>query len=348
MSIRFDILGKPGEDNALWLHLDTGQSTHQLLFDCGEACLMDKRISDIRAIEHLCFSHFHMDHVAGFDSFIRHTFNQGVNLGNEANTAVRVWGPRGTHDVVQHRLQGFTWNLVEAETGQWEITEIDSEGLHKIRLQTRDGFSTRSPRSSSPAASVIVKNKSYHIEAIRLPHGNIESIGYKVQEVSKRNVNLDKLDALKLQTGPWLGIVTGSNVPDDESIEIDGAHHRLGDLRETLVTETQGDSLAYLTDFNLDDSAQREAVIDWLAGTHTLICEAQYLEKDADLATQHGHMTTKKVGALARDAQVDRLVLQHISRRYNEVEWAEMLQEAQAEFPDTCFPYPDWICQSDS
>ncbi len=68
MSLPVDILGGPGDDNAALVRVNTGQATHRLLFDCGEACLSQLEFSELLQINHLCFSHLHMDHIAGFDS----------------------------------------------------------------------------------------------------------------------------------------------------------------------------------------------------------------------------------------------------------------------------------------
>jgi ribonuclease Z len=44
MSIRFDILGAAGRDNALIVTLDSGQIVDRLLFDCGAGlCLRNIR-----------------------------------------------------------------------------------------------------------------------------------------------------------------------------------------------------------------------------------------------------------------------------------------------------------------
>ncbi|MEK6237422.1 MAG: hypothetical protein N2C14_22145 [Planctomycetales bacterium] len=76
MSVAFEILGKPGRDNAALFRVNTGQSLSRLLFDCGEGCLSSLSVGEIQAIDDLFFSHFHMDHVCGFDSFSRHNFGR--------------------------------------------------------------------------------------------------------------------------------------------------------------------------------------------------------------------------------------------------------------------------------
>ena len=71
MTIHYRILGEPGRDNALLVTVDSGQSQHRLLFDCGEECLSDVAVSHTQDVEGLFFSHFHIDHIAGFDRFLR-------------------------------------------------------------------------------------------------------------------------------------------------------------------------------------------------------------------------------------------------------------------------------------
>jgi ribonuclease Z len=71
MSISYQVLGEPGSDNAVMATVNTGQSQHRLLLDCGEGCLREVPRADIQSIEAVFFSHFHVDHVAGFDGFFR-------------------------------------------------------------------------------------------------------------------------------------------------------------------------------------------------------------------------------------------------------------------------------------
>jgi ribonuclease BN (tRNA processing enzyme) len=104
VAIHHQVLGQPGRDNALFVEINTGQSIHNFVFDCGEACLRDLSVAQIQAIDGLFFSHFHIDHVAGFDSFLRSNYDRGVG-------PVRVWGPAGATEIIHHRLQGITWNL---------------------------------------------------------------------------------------------------------------------------------------------------------------------------------------------------------------------------------------------
>jgi ribonuclease Z len=78
MSLDYRVLGAPGRDNALHVRIDSGQRIERLLFDCGEGCLPELAHADVLAMDHLFFSHLHMDHVAGFDHFFRRTFDRTI------------------------------------------------------------------------------------------------------------------------------------------------------------------------------------------------------------------------------------------------------------------------------
>ena len=67
-------------------------------------------------------------------------------------------------------------------------------------------------------------------------------------------------------------------------------------------------------------------------GADMLAIEATYLRREADMARHFAHLTAAQAAQLARDADVRRLVLTHISRRYRD---AEILEEARAIFPET-------------
>src|SRR5215475_13860300 len=133
MSLTFRVLGTAGNDNALLVHVDSGQAVERLLFDCGEGCLSELALADIQAIDHLFFSHLHMDHVGGFDTFFRCTFGRDTKPN-------QVWGPPETARILQHRFQGFLWNLHEQMSGTWRVTDVSPEETRTVRFELQEAF----------------------------------------------------------------------------------------------------------------------------------------------------------------------------------------------------------------
>src|SRR5262249_27743817 len=105
MGLAFRVLGQPGRDNALLVTVDTGKTVSRLLFDCGDGCLNELTFGEVQGIDYLFFSHLHMDHVGGFDTFFRCTYDRTTKPN-------RIWGPPRTGAIMQHRFQGYMWNLV--------------------------------------------------------------------------------------------------------------------------------------------------------------------------------------------------------------------------------------------
>jgi len=333
MSIVFQVLGEPGRDNALWVRIDTGQSRIRLLFDCGEGCASTLPVSEILAFDHLFFSHLHMDHVGGFDSFFRCTYRR-ESRPNE------IWGPPGTARILQHRFQGFLWNLQAGLRGTWYVNDIHPDHVERTRYETSEAFSKAHGVGSTPRSGNILDEPGYTVEAHFLDHGT-PSLAYTLREKPRLNIDREKLEGMGLQPGPWLNRLKEVASPGPGTLEIDGRTFPVSKLREDLLVETPGSSLAYLTDFLLDPPASRylEGV---LRGFSTVICEAQYSHADLDLASKNFHLTSRQAAELAARAEVERLVLFHLSERYEPAAWLDMLEEARALFPGAEYP-EHWI-----
>ncbi len=337
MPIDARILGGPAEDNAALVRVDTGSHVSLLLFDCGEGVLSEERPGDIQSIEALFFSHYHMDHVAGFDSFFRHNYNRD-------DTAVHVLGPAGTMDLMAHRFQGFTWNLHHDQPGVWNVTELDfSQGRADQRVfLAREAFASPSPVSRSELdrqsyrgqkITVVYETEHLRVDAVALPHGNISSMGYRVTTPATVSVNRHVVDSLGIPPGPWLQDLKSDST--ENVIQTPNGERDRSELRSAILTENEGESLVYLTDFGIEpDDSEWDRIVQWLAEPDHLICECQYRHAESGNAKQHGHMTAENVGKLAAQSKARRLTLHHVSRRYDAEEQAELLAEAQASFPN--------------
>jgi len=324
--IEHAVLGRPGGDNALWVRVNTGQQIHRLLFDCGNGCIGPLGSAELQAVDHLFFSHFHMDHVAGFDGFFRINFNRDTK-------PVHVWGPAQTIDLMQHRFRSFWWNLHEEQTGSWVVHEIHGDRVNATRMEVAEAFALRHPAEGGPC-DPLIDGPDYRVTVRLLDHRG-PSAAYRVDEECRLNVNPERLAKSGLRPGPWVQSL--KNLELTGSLEIQGQSMDLEQLRADLLERSPGASIAYLTDFRLDEE-WTERLAPWLAGCDVLICEAQYAQSDAPLAAQNFHSTTTQVAELARRAGVGRLELFHLSRRYPEFIWREMMREARAIFPGTQFP----------
>ncbi|WP_035615905.1 MBL fold metallo-hydrolase [Haloferula sp. BvORR071] len=327
MAIRFRVLGAAGRDNALHVEIDSGHAVRRLLFDCGEGCLADLSPADVMAIDHVFFSHFHMDHIAGFDGFFR------MNFARDGDNN-RIWGPPGTGKILHHRFRSYLWNLHENLGSTWRVSDIGETEIKTWRYELPEAFETA---HEEPAifrdGLLILDEEDFTVEAMELDHLTA-SMAYKVTEKTRWNIDSQRLAALGLRPGPWLKSFKDHNaMPDDAMVE----GRRAGDLRAELLVPTPGDSVAYLTDFLLDETALAK-LRPWISGCRHVVCESQYRAADLELAQKNYHMTAAQVATLASEAGVEDLVLFHVSSRYLREERAELLAEARGIFPAARFP----------
>ncbi|QDU98166.1 MBL fold metallo-hydrolase [Lignipirellula cremea] len=328
MAIRFEVLGPPGGDNALYAAVDTGKAMHRLLFDCGEGCLDRLPTADVQSLDAVFFSHYHFDHIGGFDSLLRRSFYR-------TDTPLHIVGPQDTLRVMQHRLQGVTWNLVDGHPGRILVSEFTGGRLRTFAFKTGEQFATSHEIDDQPSTGLVWDRADICVQAFPLQHG-VESMAYRVQEKPRSNINTEQAAALGLRPGPWMQQLKG-DLPDDTPVATGTGERNLGELRAQLLTERTGESLAYLTDFRLDDATEA-ALLAMLAGCQTIVCENNYAAADAALAEANYHMTTTEVARIAVALQPERLVLFHLSDRYPRSHWREQLAAVAAEFPAVEFP----------
>jgi len=331
MTIAFEVLGAPGRDNALLVRIDSGQSIARLLFDCGDGCLNAVPYSEIQTIDHVLFSHLHMDHVGGFDFFFRCVFNRESKPN-------QIWGPPETSRILHHRFQGFLWNLHAEMTGTWRVTDIEATVTSTSRFELSEAFATIHEDGQTSRQPCIIDDAGYVVEAYTMDH-RTPTIAFVVREKARSNIDMKRLAEMGLRAGPWMKHVKDRSDPM-ESVSINGVSYSVPSLRDSLIVQTEGDSIAYLTDFLLDEDAiAKLAVI--LKGCKTVVCEGQYRHSDLELARKNFHMTTVLSADLASRAAVGKLVLFHLSDRYEPKDWIEMLSEARERFPATSYP-PAW------
>ncbi|MEM0969679.1 MAG: MBL fold metallo-hydrolase [Verrucomicrobiota bacterium] len=329
MALTFQVLGRPGRDNALWVRIDTGQGFHRFLFDCGEGCARGVERSELMELDHLCFSHFHLDHVAGFDGLFRRIYNR-------PNPPIHVWGPKRTVDLMECRFQSFWWNLHQGQGGEWEVRDLLEKGMgNGGRFETTRAFA-RDDLSGVERAEggVIWDEPAFCLASVILEHHG-PCVGYVLREKARQHIRAERLADLGLRAGPWLRELKEGN---DVSVEAgDGRIFSQEELRDELIVKEEGDSIAYLTDF-LPDEAAFSKLVPFLQGVRTLVCESQYRHADWELAKKHCHGTARRTGELAAQAGVKRLILMHLSDRYSDRDWKGMLKEARRFFPETRFP----------
>lgn len=167
---------------------------------------------------------------------------------------------------------------------------------------------------------VIIKEDEFNISAIPVQHRGPDNYGYLFQEKGRYPFLPEKAAELEIPSGPWRrDLVNGKAVtlPDGRIIQPE----------QVLGEYKTGARLVVL-----GDVAETDSLVTYCDQADVLVTEATYLESEAEMAQQFGHMTARQSAELAVKANVKQLILTHLSRRYRE---RDVLAEAQAVFPNT-------------
>ncbi|MFE9394781.1 ribonuclease Z [Streptomyces flavidovirens] len=170
----------------------------------------------------------------------------------------------------------------------------------RLRYATAYRETVRLTEAPVAADGPLATGPSYSLDAVRLSHP-VESYGYRLTEPDGRRM----LPALLAEHG-----IKG---PDVGRIQRDG---QLGGVTLDQVSEERrGQRFAFVMDTRLCDGVYALA-----EGCDMLVIESTFLDEEALLAAEHGHLTAGQAARAAHEAGVRHLVLTHFSQRYNDPE----------------------------
>ncbi|QPA29952.1 ribonuclease Z [Thermaerobacillus caldiproteolyticus] len=169
---------------------------------------------------------------------------------------------------------------------------------------------------------VIFEDERFMVIAKRLDHG-MPSYGFRVVEKDLPGTLLvDKLQQLGIRPGPiYQQIKLGKTVELDDGTVIDGRDFVGPPQKGRIVTI-------------LGDTRYCEASIGLAQEADVLIHEATFGARDGELAYDYYHSTTVQAAEVAKRAGAKKLILTHISSRYQGAMCDELLNEAKAIFPN--------------
>jgi ribonuclease Z len=302
-----------------------------LLFDLGDLHPLAPR--KVLRLSDIFVSHRHIDHFIGFDQILR------VLLGRDRE--VRLYGPEGIIEAVDHRLRSYSWNLAERYQTDlsFEVTEVRSPSEARSALfRLRNGFAREDSGKRSLRDGVLLDQATFRVRTAVLDHG-IPCLAFAVEEKAHVNVWKTRLRELDLPVGPWLrelkqAVVRGD--PEDAPFRVcwrraggvTERHFRLGELKRRVLKVVAGQKITYVVDVVFSDQNARR-ITRLARGSDILFIEAAFAAEDSGRAAERRHLTTAQAGHLARLAGARRVEPFHFSPRYAEQE-ARLVREVEA------------------
>lgn len=172
-------------------------------------------------------------------------------------------------------------------------------------------------------AGEVVDDGLRKVTAFRLEHP-LECYGFRVEEHDKPGaLNASALKAAGVKAGPWFqDLKAGKTIVLEDGRAINGA--------DFLSPATRGKSVAIF-----GDTGPCASAIELAKGVDVMVHETTLDASMEEKANSRGHSSTRQAAQLARDAGVGRLIMTHVSSRYDAKGCQRLLEECRAIFPDT-------------
>ena len=165
----------------------------------------------------------------------------------------------------------------------------------------------------------IIETEDYVVECAKVEH-NIPSYAYSIREKKKPLFLREKAEELGIPPGPLYG-----KLHNGEEVEFEG---RIIKPEQVLGEAKKGKKISYS-----GDTRPCEAMIRLARDSDILIHESTYEAEDYQRAVDNAHSTSVEAAEIAREANVNELVLTHISTRYTSDK--NIKSEAQKVFKNT-------------
>lgn len=165
----------------------------------------------------------------------------------------------------------------------------------------------------------IVETAEYVVECIKTHH-NVPNLSYSIHEKKKPRFLREKAIELGVKPGPNFG-----KLHKGIEVEIDG---KIIKPDEVLGSPRTGSKIVYS-----GDTTACEEMIELSKNADILIHESTYKDEDNDKAINNAHSTSPQVAEIAKQANVSKLILTHISTRYTNID--DLKEKALGIFENT-------------
>ena len=168
----------------------------------------------------------------------------------------------------------------------------------------------------------VYETKVYEVLSIPVLH-TVPSVAFAFKEKDVWRIDENKLKELRLKRGKWL-----KELKEKREAVYNGKKIRI----EDVATLQKGLKVVYS-----GDTKPCENLIELAKDADLLIHDATFLEEDEDM--QKYHSSVKDAAKIAKKANVKKLILTHISRRYQKEDVERLLSEAREVFDNVEVAY---------
>ena len=166
----------------------------------------------------------------------------------------------------------------------------------------------------------VVKRNGYSVRAVGVQH-RINALGFALEEETRAGrFNLEQARALGVREGPDFGrLQRGESV-----VALDGKPVQPSDV---MGPSRPGRKLVLS-----GDTRPCEAMVEAARNADILVHESTFSDDDQARALETRHSTAREAGRVAHQAGARRLILTHLSSRYD-TDFGRLLAQAREEYP---------------
>ena len=192
------------------------------------------------------------------------------------------------------------------------------KGVKKFIKEFLDFFKIKLNIKVEEVKGKFFENDEFYFFAEKLKH-NVESNGYSFVVKDKLRIDKKKLEKLKIKSGKHL-----ANILKGKSIIYGGKKYSSKDL----VYEEKGKKVCVIL-----DTLYQESLKKFAKDSDLLICESSFSSSNSKEAKEKFHMTAEQAGKIAKNSKSSKLILTHISQRY-EKNLKELMDDAKKNFSE--------------
>ncbi len=160
------------------------------------------------------------------------------------------------------------------------------------------------------------EDEDFYLESKSMKH-KTPTNAYVFVVKDKLRIDDKKLSKSKLPSGPLL-----KKLKEGKDVSYKGKKYKAKDF----TYKEEGKKVSFVLDTENNDK-----IIPFVKNSDLIICESSFSDELKDLAKEYSHMTAKQAGEIAKKSKSKKLILTHLSSRY-EKDTKKILDEAKKVF----------------
>jgi len=179
-------------------------------------------------------------------------------------------------------------------------------------------FQGKCPIEIKEVEGKFFETEDFYIEAEQMTHG-IPCNAYNFVKKNQIRINKTKLKKTPLE-GPIIG-----KLKQGKDVIYQGKKY----LAKNLTYKEEGRKISFVLDTSFNSK-----IIPFVKDSNLLICESTFDEEMKEKAGDYKHLTASQTAEIAKKAKAKKLILTHISQRYNK-NLKKIIEQAKKIFKDS-------------